>query len=142
MQCRYLTETCHRVQWQQQVALVVALLGQRGGPPAGRVSVHVTAVPALPAAVHGGLLPAAVHPEAGELYLLDHLGLFAAASPSGRPFSILLSDILGPGWVAHLTTQSFSRTLSLPSPPPAVFWWSLGTVQSCQALTVMPEASP
>lgn len=78
-----LTASRARMQWQQQVALVMALLGQRGWPPAGSVGVHVTAVPPLPAAVHRGLLAAAVHPEAGVQHIVDRLGLFVVALPSG-----------------------------------------------------------
>ncbi len=62
------------MQWQQQVALLMALLSQCGRAPAGGVSVHVTAVPALPAAVHGGLFSTAVHAEAGERHLSALLG--------------------------------------------------------------------
>ena len=49
------------------MALVVALISKRGRPPAGGLSVHVTAVAAPAAAAHiRDMLAAAVHPQAGE----------------------------------------------------------------------------
>lgn len=53
------------VQWQQQVAVVVAFVSQHRWAPAGGISVHVTPIAAHAAAINWGLLTAAVHPKAG-----------------------------------------------------------------------------
>ena len=49
------------------MALVMALISERGRPPAGGLSIYVAAVAVPTAAVHiRHMLAAAVHPEAGE----------------------------------------------------------------------------
>ena len=79
------------------MALVMALVSERGRPPAGGLSIHLTAVAPPAAATHiWHMLAAAVHPQASECFSLSarwqtHLRL-VCMSPQLLPLQSQLSS--------------------------------------------------